>query len=104
MVNISKLKLTSLQNDILRLLFINSGNSLNAHNIAQLLKVSQPAISKSIPLLKKESLIIVRKDSRSKRLAIELNRENHQMLWLKRSDNLKQLYESGLVQFFYDKI
>jgi predicted nucleotidyltransferase len=85
-------------------MFINNGNSLNAHTIAQFLKVSQPAVSKALPHLEKESLIIVKKDARSKRLAIELNRENHQVLWLKRADNLKQVYESNLVQFLYDKL
>ena len=104
MINISKLKLTTLQNEILRLLFINSGNSLNAHTIAQFLKVSQPAVSKALPLLEKESLIIVKKDARSKRLSIEINRENHQIIWLKRADNLKQIYETGLVQFLYDSM
>ncbi|HIH32048.1 TPA: hypothetical protein HA235_05045 [Candidatus Woesearchaeota archaeon] len=104
MVNISKLKLTTLQNEILRLMFINAGNPLNAHTIAQFLKVSQPAISKALPLLEKESLVTINKDMRSKRLSIELNTENHQILWLKRTDNLKQIYESGLLQFFYDKL
>ena len=104
MINISKIKLTNLQNSILRLMFINAGNTLNAHTIAQLLKVSQPAVSKALPLLEKESLIIIKKDLRSKRLAITLNREDHQIIWLKRADNLRQLYESGLVQFLYDKM
>jgi len=104
MVNISKLKLTTLQNEILRLMYINVGNQLNAHTIAQFLKVSQPAVSKALPYLEKELLIIVKKDIRSKRLSIQLNQEYHQVLWLKRSDNIKQLYESGLAQFFYDKL
>ncbi|MGV8171684.1 MAG: nucleotidyltransferase domain-containing protein [Candidatus Woesearchaeota archaeon] len=104
MVNISKLKLTSLQNDILRLLFVNVGNPMNAHNIAQVLKVSQPAISKALPLLEKELLIKIQKDSRSKRLSIELNTDNHQIIWLKRADNIRQIYESGLVQLLYDKL
>jgi predicted nucleotidyltransferase len=85
-------------------MFINVGNSLNAHNIAQILKVSQPAVSKALPLLEKKSLINITKDTRSKRLSIELNTENHQILWLKRIDNIKQIYESGLVQLFYDKL
>lgn len=104
MVNISKLKLTTLQNGILRILFINSGNPLNAHTIAQFLKVSQPAVSKALPILEKESLIIVKKDARSKRLSIEINREDHQIIWLKRADNLRQIYETGLVQFLYDNM
>ncbi|MGV8171148.1 MAG: nucleotidyltransferase domain-containing protein [Candidatus Woesearchaeota archaeon] len=104
MVNINKLRLTNLQNEILRLLFINAGIQLNAHRIAKLLNVSQPAISKALPLLEKESLIIVKKDSISKRLSIELNRDDTRALWLKRVDNIKQIYDSGLVQFIRDQL
>ena len=103
MVNIYKLKLTNLQQDILALFFKKTGLSLNAHNIARNLNVSQPAVSKALPLLEKEGILIIKKDKDSKRLAIELNREDHNLIWLKRADNLKQLYQSGLVQYFYDK-
>src|SRR3989344_230937 len=102
MVNIYKQKLTNLQQEILRLLFIKSGKPLNAHNISKILGVSQPAVSKSLPLIEKENLIKISKDKESKRLSIELNRNNHYVTWLKRADNIKQLYESGLVQFLYD--
>ncbi len=102
MVNIYKLKLTNLQQEILRLLFIRTGMSLNARTIAKSLEVSQPAVSKALPYLEKESLITIRKDEDSKRLSIELNKNNHHVFWLKRVDNLKQIYESGLVQFLYD--
>ncbi len=103
MINIYKLKLTNLQHEILRLLFIKADISLNARAIAKSLEVSQPAVSKALPLLEKESIIKLKKDKDSKRLAIELNRDNHHIIWLKRADNFKQLYESGLVQFLYDK-
>lgn len=99
MVNTYKLKLTNLQNEILRFLFIKSGMIVNARAIANYLKVSQPAISKSLPLLEKEDLINVSKDKESKRLSIELNRENHKIMQLKRVDNLKLIYESGLADF-----
>jgi predicted nucleotidyltransferase len=85
-------------------MFINAGKSLNPHRISQLLDVSQPAVSKALPYLEKNGLIIVKKDKNSKRLSIDLNRLDNQVVWLKRSDNLKQVYESGLVQFLYDKL
>ena len=97
-----KLKLTLLQQDILRLLFIKIGENLNGRNIAHTLKVSQPAVSKALPALEKLNFIKVSKDKNSKRLSIELNRDNTQTIWLKRADNLKQIYESGLVNFIYD--
>ena len=102
MINIYKLKLTNLQQEILRLLFIKSGMQLNARRIALILEVSQPAVSKALPLLEKEGFVRVEKDKDSKRLSIELNKESHEAIWLKRADNLKQIYESGLAQFLYD--
>lgn len=103
MVKICKLKLTRLQEDILRFLFIKAGKSFNARNIARALEVSQPAISKALPLLKKEGFIKVYKDKESKRLSIELNRDNQKIMVLKRAENLKMLYQSDLVQFLEDK-
>jgi len=102
MINIYKLKLTNLQQEILRLMFIKSGMQLNARRIAMILEVSQPAVSKALPFLEKEEFIKVEKDKDSKRLSIELNKEEHKTIWLKRADNLKQIYESGLAQFLYD--
>lgn len=103
MVNLYKLKLTNLQQEILRLFFIKAGLSLNQRGIARLLGVSQPAVMKALPGLKKENLINVQQDKDSKRWSIDLNRENHKVMQLKRVDNLKQLYESGLVDFLEEK-
>lgn len=103
MINTNKLKLTTLQQDILRLLFIKSGISLNQRRIALLLKVSPPAIIKAIPELKKHNLITISQDKESKRWSISLNRDNHKVSQLKRADNLKQLYESGLSDFLEEK-
>ncbi len=102
MVNILKLELTNLQQEILRLLFIKVGISLNARGVANALNVSQPAVSKALPLLEKKELIKVQKDKESGRLSIELNGENSQIFWLKRADNLKQIYESGFTSFLRD--
>src|SRR3989338_1032177 len=102
MINIYKLRLTILQQEIMRLFFIKAGESLNARAIAKLLDVSQPAVAKALPFLAKEGLIIVEQDKESKRWAIELNRDNKVVIGLKRADNLKQLYECGLVQSIYD--
>jgi len=99
MVKIYELKLTNLQQRILRLLFIKAGISLNAHNIARALNVSQPAVMKALPYLEKEELITIFQDKESKRWSIELNRENHKVIQLKRVDNLKLIYELGLADF-----
>lgn len=99
MVEIYKLKFTILQQEILRFLFIKAGKSFNAHNLAKNLKVSQTGISKALPLLAKENIITVEKDKESKRFSIKLNRDNINVMLIKRAENLKMLYESGLVGF-----
>jgi predicted nucleotidyltransferase len=80
-----------------------AGTSVNARNIAVHLEVSPPAVSKALPLLEKGNYISVSKDKDSKRLSISLNRDNSYILWLKRADNLKQLYESKFVQILYNQ-
>ncbi len=99
MINIYKLKLTILQQEILRILFIKSDSSLNQRNIAKFLEVSPPAVMKALPGLEKNNFIKIIQDKESKRWSIKLNRDNHKVLQLKRADNLRQIYESGLADF-----
>jgi predicted nucleotidyltransferase len=101
MVNIYELKLSTLQQKILRLLCITVGRPVNMNFIAKRLLVSQPAVIKAIPLLKKENLITAIQDKESSRWNIGLNRENRKVLGLKRADNLKQIYDSGLEEYLY---
>ncbi len=103
MVNTFKPKLTLLQEKILRYLFINTGKSFTARALSIALQVSPPAISKALPGLEKENFIQVSKDKESKRLSIELNRENILLMGMKRADNLKQIYESGLYEFLFNE-
>jgi len=103
MVNIYKLKLTKLQQEILRCLFVNSGKLFNARGLAKALEVSQAGISKALPFLEKKSFVSIEKDKDSGRLSIELNRENPLVIGLKRTENLKMIYESGLVEFLEEK-
>ncbi len=98
-----KLELTILQQEILRFLFVNAGESFNARGLAVRLGVSQPAISKALPRLEKQSLIWMAKDKNSKRLSIELNRENSLVIGMKRADNIRQVYESGLAEFLRER-
>lgn len=102
MVNMYKLNSTRLQQEILRFLFIKSGMSFNARVLAKSLEVSQPAISKALPFLKKQEYINVKKDRESKRLSIELNKDNPLIISLKRTENLRMIYESKLAEFLYD--
>ncbi|HLC96044.1 MAG TPA: nucleotidyltransferase domain-containing protein [Candidatus Nanoarchaeia archaeon] len=99
MINIYKLKLTNLQQEILRLLFVRAGASLNQRQISKILDVTPPAVMKALPGLEKEGLIKIQQDKETKRWSIELNRDHHKVMQLKRADNLKQIYESGLADF-----
>jgi DNA-binding MarR family transcriptional regulator len=98
-----KLKFTLLQQEILRFLSIKSGLSFNARRLSQHLNVSQTAIAKSLPLLEKENFIKIEKDRESARLAIELNRDSPKVIQFKRAENLKLIYESGLIDFLKQK-
>ena len=99
MVNTYKPKLTLLQQEIIELLFKKAGLSLNQRAISKILKVSQPAVKKSLPKLEEENLIKTSQDKESKRWSIELNRDNHLLMNLKRANNLKEIYNSGLAEF-----
>ena len=99
MINIYKLKLTSLQQEILRLLFIRTGKQLNQNNIAKALSVSPAAVMKALPKIRDGNLINMSQDKESKRWAIELNTDNHRVMQIKRAENLKMIYESGLADF-----
>jgi len=99
MINIYKLKLTNLQQEILRLLSVKAGIVLNQRQIANFLEVSPPAVMKALPALEKENVIKIKQDKETKRWSIELNRDNHKVMQSKRTDNLKQVYETGLADF-----
>lgn len=98
-MDIYKLKFTRLQNEILRFLFIKSGKSFNLRRIALSLNVSLTAVSKALKQLVEGDWVIVKKDPESKRLSITLNKENPVIFPLKRVENFKLLFESGLVQY-----
>ncbi len=99
MINIYKLKFTNLQQEILRLLFVRAGKTMNQRQIAKVLGVSPPAVMKAIPQMEEDGLIVVQQDNESKRWSIEMNRDSRRVMQLKRADNLKLIYESGLFDY-----
>ena len=98
-MDIYKLKWTRLQAEIFRLLCIRAGQSFNIRSLARLLKVSPTAVSKSLLELKKEELIKLEKSKTMNLISVEFNRESERAINLKRVENLKMLYESGLGKF-----
>lgn len=101
-MDIYKLKFTRLQNEIFRLLCIMTGKQINQRNIAEVLEVSPTAVSKALTDLEKENLISVVRDERMNLNLVELNRENPSVFGLKRVENLKMIYESGIVRYLED--
>ena len=98
-----KVNFTKLQNRIFRFMCINAGKKLNLSDIAKKLNVSVTAISKAVPLIEKSGLISVKKDKKMKLTLVALNRDNYKAMQFKRTENLKQIYESGFVDFLADK-
>ena len=97
-----KLKFTRLQNEIVRLLCIKSGESLNQRNVAKLLKVSPTAVAKSLKDIEKEGLVIIEKNGNMNLSLIQLSRQNHKAVTFKRFENLKMLYESNLIEYLFE--
>ena len=98
-----KLKFTRLQNEILRFLFIKAGESFNQNALSRALKVTPTAVSKALDDLEKEELISIEKDKDTNHLSIKLNTQNPDIFWMKRTENLRLLYESGLVEYLTEK-
>ena len=80
------------------------GMSFTERSLANNLEVSPTAVSNSLKKLEKDNLITVDKDKESRRLSISLNKENSYVFNLKRAENLKLLYESGLPSFLAENL
>lgn len=101
-MNIHKLTFTRLQQEILSYLFLRAGSVSTANALARHLDVSPTAIAKALPLLVEEGHLTVRKDEESRRLSIQMRREDPHLPHLKRVENLRLLYVSGLVEALAD--
>ncbi|MBI2672659.1 GntR family transcriptional regulator [Candidatus Woesearchaeota archaeon] len=98
-----KSKWTRLQAQIFRFFCIKTGQTLSLRGIAKYLKVSPTAVSNSLIELEREGLIKVKKSETMNLSLIEFNRNNYKAVQLKRVENLKMVYESGLVDFLYNE-
>ena len=94
-----KLKFTRLQNEIIRLLCIKTGKTLNQRTIAGMLKVSPTAVANAVKKLERDNLIMAEKSQSMNLVSIHLNRDNQRVIVMKRSENLKLIYESGLSDY-----
>lgn len=101
-MDIYKEKFTRLEKEILNFLFVNSGKTFNQRAIALSLKVSPTAIANSIKNLKKTNLLEIKKEN-SETFEISLNQQNDKAIFMKRVENIKLIYESGLAELLFDK-
>jgi predicted nucleotidyltransferase len=98
-----KLKWTRLQTEIFRFLCIKAGQTLNLREVSKALKVSPTAVSNALAELEKEGLVKVKKSKTINLLSIEFNRDNQKAIEMKRVENLKMIYESGLSDFLFNE-
>lgn len=95
----SQLGFTRLQNEIFRILCIETGVSLNQREVAKALFVSPTAVAKALKGLEKDALIKVERSKTMNLISIRLNRDNPKVIALKRVENLKQVYESDILGY-----
>ena len=74
---------------------------MNQREIAKILNVSSPAVSKTLPSLIEwyGGTVVAIKDPKMNLTSIKLNRDNPRAIELKRIENLKNIYLSGLLDF-----
>lgn len=96
-MDIYKLNLTILEQEIFSLLCIRAGEKLSQREVAKILNVSPTAVSNSIKKLKDSNLIKIEKTKTIN--FISFNRDEQRAIELKRVENLKNLYISGLSDY-----
>lgn len=101
-MDIYKLNLTTLEREIFSLLCIKTGEKLSQREISKLLKVSPTAVGNSIKTLKKQDYVIIEKTKTIN--FITINRDNYKVIQLKRSENLNNIYLSGLADYLEETL
>jgi predicted nucleotidyltransferase len=90
-----KLKWTWLQAEIFSLLCKKSGEKLSQREIAKILKVSPTAVGNSLKGLKD----FIKIENAKTVNFVSFNRDNNLAISLKRAENLKNIYTSGLSDY-----
>jgi predicted nucleotidyltransferase len=96
-----QLKWTRLQSEIFRLLCIRAGQALSLRETARALKVSPTAVSGALAGI--GDYAAVKKSKTMNLLSISLNRDSQKTIQMKRVENLKMVYESGLSDFLFNE-
>lgn len=101
-MDIHQLNFTLLEQKIFALLCLRAGEKLSQREIAKLLKVSPTAVSNSIKKLRENDLIKVEKTKTIN--FISFNRDGQRAIEMKRVENLKNLYTSGLSDYLEEEL
>ncbi|HCC24516.1 MAG TPA: hypothetical protein DEP85_03255 [Holosporales bacterium] len=101
-MDIYKLKWTILEQEIFSLLCVKAGEKLSQREVAKTLEVSPTAITNSVPKLLEFQLLKLEK-VRNINL-ITFNRDEQKAIELKRIENLKSIYISGLTDYLHNEL
>ncbi|MFA6461136.1 MAG: nucleotidyltransferase domain-containing protein [Candidatus Woesearchaeota archaeon] len=101
-MDIYKLNFTILQLEIFSLLCLRAGERFSQRELAQMLKVSPMAVTNSVNGLKENLLIKLEKTKTIN--FISFNRENGRAVELKRAENIKNIYLSGLSDYLEQQL
>lgn len=97
-----KLNWTTLEAEIFSLMCLRAGDKLSQREIAKILKVSPTAIANSLKKLNESKLIKVEKTKTIN--FISFNRDEQKAIELKRVENLKMIYLSGLSDYLHHEL
>lgn len=97
-----KLKFTQLESEIFSLLCLRAGEKLSQREIAKLLLVSPTAISKTVKNLIEKRLARIQKTKTIN--FVSFNRDEARAINLKRVENLKIIYLSGLSDYLEEQL
>jgi len=97
-----KLNFTILELEIFSFLSMRAGEQLSQREIAKALNVSPTAVANAVKNLTAKNF--VKKEKTKTINFISFNRDNLKALNLKRAENLKQIYLSGLSDFLEEKL
>jgi len=101
-MDIYKLDFTILEMEIFSFLALRAGEKFSQRELAKILNVSPTAVANSLKKLKEKELVKVEKTKTIN--FVTFNRDNNKSIHLKRSENLKNIYISGLADFLEEQL
>ena len=97
-----KLNWTILTHEVFSTLCIRAGEKLSQREIAKILHVSPTAVANSLKELDKEKIILIEKTKTIN--FVSFNREEQRAIELKRVENMRNIYLSGLLQYLSEEL